>query len=102
MATDGEDHYHVARHYTVRLAISPQDDDVVKRMLTAQIASVEGESGSKIELDVAGIAASFSAVILAVRMLVDGGDSDPSLSDDYFRCRGGSGIRIPCREGLMR
>ena len=84
MATDGEDHYPVARHYTVRLAISPQDDDVVKRMLTAQIANVEGKSGVEIELDVAGIAASFSAVMLAVRILVDGGDDDSSMSERLF------------------
>jgi hypothetical protein len=76
MATDGKEHYRIARHYTIRPAISPQDDAIVQRL--------QGGAGT---------------VMLACRILVDGGDDDCSVDARMDAVRRRNGGRIPCRRG---
>lgn len=73
MATDGEDHYRIARHYTIRLAASPADDAAVRRILSEQRCGKD--------VDVAKYTASSAAMMLACRILVDGGEDDSSVEE---------------------
>ena len=86
MATDGVDDYRVSRHYTIRLANSPEDDDGLVK--ARQIASNQEKSGGG-DMNPTSVSesneSSSSVMMLACRILVDGGDDDSGNSERLKR-----------------